>query len=247
MAASGASLTNGKPEQTAKRQRVAIDYIDGEEIARGAEGVVSRIEFLGRSAICKVRFSKPYRHPELDQKLTTRRLAQEARALLRLRREGIRVPAVYYIDCNRHLIVMEDLGGITLREYLYCRREYQLGVRVMRSAGEMVARMHLADVAHGDLTTSNVIVLSHDGKSSGDTQFLVSLIDFGLSSSNASDEDLAVDLYVLERAVLSAHSTEAEPLNKAFLDAYSETVGRPSVLIKLDEVRARGRKRDMVG
>lgn len=41
-------------------------------------------------------------------------------------------------------------------------------------------------------------------------RFPVLLIDFGLASMSSSAEDRAVDLYVLERAVLSAHATAEE-------------------------------------
>ena len=37
---------------------------------------VFRVQFLGRSTIVKQRFSKQYRHPALDAKLTSLRLKQ---------------------------------------------------------------------------------------------------------------------------------------------------------------------------
>lgn len=57
-------------------------------VKQGAEARVYRTMFLGRSAIMKQRFSKKYRHPALDEKLTRRRTAQELRAILRCRRAG---------------------------------------------------------------------------------------------------------------------------------------------------------------
>ncbi|PXF44100.1 TP53-regulating kinase [Gracilariopsis chorda] len=205
------------------------------EISRGAEAVVSVINFLGRKAIQKQRLPKRYRHPELDAKLTSRRLQQEARVLLRLRKEGIRVPAVYSVNVKSGLLIMECVPGLTLKELL--QENQQGGDEVMRKAGRAVAKMHKCDIVHGDLTTGNILV--HDGK--------VCIIDFGLSGGNGTEEDLAVDLYVLERAVVSAHSEKAQPLNEAFLVAYAEELRRPAVLKRLEEVRARGRKRDMSG
>lgn len=205
------------------------------EISRGAEAVVSVMDFLGRKAIQKQRLPKRYRHPELDAKLTSRRLQQEARVLLRLRKEGIRVPAVYSVNVKSGLLIMECVQGVTLKKFL--KDKHQGGEDVMRKAGSAVAKMHKCDIVHGDLTTGNILV--HDGK--------VCIIDFGLSGGNGTEEDLAVDLYVLERAVMSAHSEKAQPLNEAFLVAYAEELRRPEVLKRLDEVRARGRKRDMTG
>ncbi len=225
------------PSAISKRPRAddvaAPGVTKREEIAQGAEGVVYRCDFLGRAAIEKVRYPKSYRHPVLDARLTSRRLAQEARALLRLRKSGIRVPAVYYAG-DGHL-VMQDMQAPSLRAHLETSGDHSAA---MIAAGVAVARMHLANVVHGDLTTSNLLVCDDSS---------ICVIDFGLSSTSSTDEDLAVDLYVLERAILSTRPCEADALNKTFLDAYKETLDRPSVLRRLEDVRARGRKRDMTG
>lgn len=207
-------------------------------MALGAEAIVYRVTFLNRAGILKLRLPKAYRHPELDIRLTSRRLMQEARTLLRLRKEGLSVPAVYFVNPTAGVIVMEEVSGVTLREYL----EDPSGahVEVMKSAGKVVAQMHMADIIHGDLTTSNLLV-----EESKENRIVP--IDFGLSSMSCSDEDMAVDLYVLERAVMSTRPREADGLNSAFLLAYSETFDRESVLRRLKHVRARGRKRDMTG
>lgn len=52
----------------------------------------------GRQCIVKERFSKGYRHPELDKKLTFRRTSQEARCIVRCRAAGIPTPALLYLD-----------------------------------------------------------------------------------------------------------------------------------------------------
>lgn len=217
------------------------------ELSRGAEGLVSRIPYLGRLAVQKERFPKRYRHPELDAKLTSRRIAQEARILLRLRKAGIRVPAVYMVDLSSNVLVMEYLAGQTLKAFLQLRKkDDEAGEAVMREAGRQVARMHKCDIVHGDLTTGNIMVVSNRGEE-GNTELSVVLIDFGLSGGNATEEDMAVDLYVLERAVISAHSETAQPLNEVFLESYSLELNRSAVLKRLVEVRSRGRKRDMIG
>lgn len=61
-----------------------------------------------------------------------------------------------------------------------------------------MAKLHDGGMIHGDLTTSNMIVRKAD-------EALV-LIDFGLATIATLPEDKAVDLYVLERAITSAHS-----------------------------------------
>lgn len=245
-------MTSTSIEVTAARiSEVPEKKVAGVKIAQGAEGAVYRVYFLGRDAICKVRFSKKYRHPILDRRLTNRRLTQEARALLRLRKEGLNVPCVYYVDCRTNSIVMEDIKGRSLREFLDSPAGVVHGCAVMAMTGTAIAKMHLADLVHGDLTTSNIIVRdgrgAHVSGSATATIPDICVIDFGLSSSSATDEDMAVDLYVLERAIISAHSTMADALNKAFLSSYSDAIAKPSVLSRLDDVRSRGRKRDMTG
>jgi TP53 regulating kinase-like protein len=73
------------------------------------------------------------------------------------------------------------------------------------------------------------------------------LIDFGLAVQTVQDEDRAVDLYVLERAFGSTHP-QAGRLFQEVLKAYGESFkGANIVLKRLEDVRMRGRKRNMIG
>jgi TP53 regulating kinase-like protein len=74
------------------------------------------------------------------------------------------------------------------------------------------------------------------------------VLDFGLSHFENFAEEKGVDLYVLERAILSTHPN-TEDLFQTILDNYMKynKKGAPEVIAKLDEVRLRGRKRTMVG
>ena len=94
-----------------------------------------------------------------------------------------------------------------------------------------MATLHDGGLVHGDLTTSNMLVRDSDGAlvraqattcaacqhhmvlcfQGGVLQrvaWLQVLIDFGLSSTSTVAEDKGVDLYVLERALISAHSKQ---------------------------------------
>ncbi|SCZ90699.1 BZ3500_MvSof-1268-A1-R1_Chr1-3g02162 [Microbotryum saponariae] len=97
--------------------------------------------------------------------------------------------------------------------------------------GESLAAMHLANIIHGDLTTSNMMVRQVEPLAENDPSYQVVsaaagvlgldivsaalikhvgslfqvLIDFGLSSVSPLPEDRAVDLYVVERAFASTH------------------------------------------
>jgi TP53 regulating kinase and related kinases len=95
---------------------------------------------------------------------------------------------------------MEWIEGPSIREWLEEHAEQTDLVReVMRLVGKSVGQLHASGVVHGDLTTSNLILR----KTSRGLD--VVLIDFGLGSVSISEEDMAVDLYVLERAFVSTH------------------------------------------
>jgi len=109
--------------------------------------------------------------------------------------------------------------------------------QMMTLIGTEVAKMHLVDVIHGDLTTSNMM-LRHTLNNQPDIVCLTYgriklkifycsqvLIDFGLSYQSALIEDKAVDLYVLERAFASTHP-DSEPMFRSILDAYQVRMGK---------------------
>lgn len=115
-----------------------------------------------------------------------------------------------------------------------------------RNVGEIIGKLHLNDMIHGDLTSSNILLQDQDPV----------LIDFGLSSYSGLAEDKAVDLYVLERAIVSTHSVHSEKYNQWLLEGYEQShkdSGKAATrkyvdtLKKLGEVRLRGRKRSMLG
>jgi TP53 regulating kinase-like protein len=225
----------------------------------------------------KYRPSKLYRHPILDSRLTRARILAEARVLARCRRDGVPVPAVYAIDEAEGWLIMEWVEGGPVRkainEWLGARPKNQAGaeanegvavldpgrdytplIALMRRIGTAVGNMHRVGVIHGDLTTSNMMLKPRtEAKPDGLTQEAeilqgdIVLIDFGLATQSVSDEDRAVDLYVLERAFGSTHP-RAESLFDELLQAYKDTFKQASSVIKkLEDVRMRGRKRSMLG
>ena len=139
---------------------------------------------------------------------------------------------------------------------------------LMKRVGATVGGLHKAGVVHGDLTTSNLMLRpgqqrrvaeGNNKEVEGEQQHIavadqspcmdgeVVLIDFGLASRSPHDEDQAVDLYVLERAIGSTHP-RTEPFFGDLLQGYRENYkGANTVLRRLEDVRMRGRKRSMVG
>ncbi|KAF4785774.1 serine/threonine-protein kinase BUD32 [Colletotrichum scovillei] len=123
---------------------------------------------------------------------------------------------------------------------------------LMRRMGTAIGQMHKIGIVHGDLTTSNMMLRppkssDANGNNNDPLDGQVFIIDFGLASQSTSDEDRAVDLYVLERAFGSTHP-RAEAFFQDVLDAYRDSYKQaPVTLKKLEDVRMRGRKRSMIG
>jgi TP53 regulating kinase-like protein len=200
-------------------------------------------DFCGAPAILKQRFSKRYRHPDLDTALTTARVRGEARALLRARRLGVRAPALLFVDAEASTLYLERVEGVTLKEVLRGGVPPERAAALAAAVGRAVAALHDGGLVHGDLTTSNLIVPANDACA-------VVVIDFGLAAHTTLAEDRAVDLYVLERALAAAHAGDgaADALFDAVKAAYRHHARCwCAVLNKFAEVRLRGRKRSMVG
>ena len=118
--------------------------------------------------------------------------------------------------------------------------------RFAKELGRIIAVMHKSGIIHGDLTTSNVLIKQpYDAEKPS-----LVMIDFGLSYVTSTPaEDKGVDLYVLERALLSSHPN-TETLFEVLMESYKQNYTSKElqcVLTKFEEVRARGRKRTMVG
>lgn len=219
-----------------------------ELLQQGAEARLYRSTFCGKPVIIKERFAKGYRHPSLDKILTHRRTNQEVRSLLRCRKAGVACPAVFFIDYEHHRIYLEEITGAeTLRDvFNRVGSSSEEALRLGKLIGGILASIHDADIIHGDLTTSNML-LRPAGSSIGDGQEQVSLIDFGLSSVSSLAEDKGVDLYVLERAFLSSHPNSEAVFDEVLKAYMARSSNSKAVKAKLDEVRLRGRKRTMVG
>uniref|UniRef100_A0A5S6QZN1 non-specific serine/threonine protein kinase n=1 Tax=Trichuris muris TaxID=70415 RepID=A0A5S6QZN1_TRIMR len=211
-------------------------------IAQGAEARLFTATYLGRKVIVKERFPKSYRHKELDARLTKERLRAEIRSLLRCRQIGVPVPPVYFVDAGKGRLVLGFVeGAVPLRLVVPTLRSTEGNLSEV--LGKALAMMHNANVIHGDLTSSNVLVVDHRlGQPSS-----ILLIDFGLSFVSSSVEDKAVDLFILEKTFAISHPDEQWFFDAALRHYADNAKEGGKIMRKLDEVRMRGRKRSMVG
>jgi N6-L-threonylcarbamoyladenine synthase/protein kinase Bud32 len=193
---------------------VTVGGSGGEEI-RGAEALVT----LGER-VHKQRLGKPYRHPELDERLRAERTRSEARLTNLARREGVPTPVVYDVD-GEATLTFERVGSADLRE--------RLSEPHVRDVGRHLAACHTAGFVHGDPTPRNVRV-------GPERTFL---IDFGLGYHTDHVEDFAMDLHVFEGA-LAGTSDDAAALAEAFEAAYRDA-GDPAVVDRLRAIEERGR------
>jgi len=206
-----------------------------EFLAVGAEAVLLKGYFLGIESVYKVRIPKPYRDPKLDLRLRYERTLAEAKALILARRAGVNVPYTLFIEPDVGVIVMEYLRGCLLREVLNSMTDSEI-YRILRSIGVLVGKLHLEGIVHGDLTTSNIIVLHDDKKPY--------LIDFGLAKVSDDVEDRGVDIHLFLRSLESAHYVVKDKAYKYFIEGYGEIVGEKElskVISKVKEIRTRGR------
>jgi TP53 regulating kinase-like protein len=108
--------------------------------------------------VVKERVVKRYRHPLLEASLSKRRLNQEVRCILRCRKNGVAAPCIYHIDYEAARIYMSFVAGTTLKAWLMALpADVEIDDK-LEAVGQSLAKLHDADVVHGDLTSSNIMV-----------------------------------------------------------------------------------------
>lgn len=196
----------------------------------GAEARLDSASWLGREVVNKQRVVKGYRHPALDKSIQTARIKNEVRLMLEARRAGVPVPIIYSVDLAANRIVMEEIPGVRVKDALESLPK-EKAEEVCRKIGAIAARMHMNDIVHGDLTTSNMLL---DGER-------IVVIDFSLGSRTSELEDKGVDIHLLEEAFHSAHYKRIE-LFEVVRDSYTKAYhGGADVLRKVKDIEKRGR------
>ena len=188
--------------------RLLWTYFGGEAIVRIYENVVE-----------KERRPKRYRIRELDDVLRKKRTRTEVRLMNLARRYGVATPIV--LDVRDYTIVMERIDGIPVREIM--------NEEICREIGRSLAKMHSANIVHGDVTPMNMIYMDEK----------IYFVDFGLAFVDTDVEPKGVDVHVFFEA-LKAYFDEWKNLKKAFIEGYLET-GNRDVIKRAEEIAERGR------
>jgi len=189
-------------------------------IQQGAEAIIIH----NKDEVIKRRVSKGYRHPDLDKKLIKRRTKSEAKILDKTS-EFANTPKPIITTSNG--ITMPYIEGKKLSEHLE-KIDYK---KICKEIGKQIGKIHDADMIHGDLTTSNMIL---------DKQDKLFFIDFGLGFHSSRIEDKAVDLHLIRQALEAKHFSIYEDAWKAIKTNYSSK-DKKLILTQLEKVESRGR------
>jgi len=189
-------------------------------IYRGAEAEVYREKFLGIDCARKARKKKAYKQGELDEKLRTERVRNEARMLSRAR-GAVATPHVLAVTGDT--LVIEYVDGEKVKD-LFLAGDTTAAAGI----GRAIRAMHDAGIVHNDLTTSNMIVKGKD----------VFFIDFGLAQQSSALEDRAVDLVVFKRMLSSTHYRVFPEVWPKVVKGYNAD---KQILAKVQEIESRAK------
>jgi len=200
---------------------------------QGAEAKICRSEHMGFDVVEKRRVHKSYRIDYIDNKLISSRTKEEAKLMIEARDKGVSVPIIYDVDLKNGIITMEYLKGKRIKDILNNLSEKERAA-LCKKIGVSIARFHNNDIIHGDITTSNMILLDDR----------VHFIDFGLGEKNSEIESKGVDLHVLMEAIESTHSKYSDCF-KYVLDGYKKELKEDAnqVIKKIEDIVKRGRYR----
>jgi len=198
--------------------------MQGQIIQQGAEAKI----ILNGDLIIKDRTKKSYRLPELDEKIRKRRTKSEAKLLEKASKIINSPKPIETQEWDK--IKMPFINGKKLSEHLD-NFPLEKQKQIMKKIGESIAKIHKADIIHGDLTTSNMILSKEK----------VFFIDFGLGFISKKIEDKAVDLHLLRQALEARHFKNWQVLFEKVLEGYKHYKEHEKVLEQLKKVEKRGR------
>jgi TP53 regulating kinase and related kinases len=195
-------------------------------LKKGAESELYLIDWYGQDAVSKIRVSKKYRHHSIDLILRKHRTLHEARIMSSVKLFGVVTPFVYFLNSNNFEIIMEYIVGNVLKDVFSPNFCIELG--------QIVAKLHLNNIIHGDLTTSNFIITPQN--------YLV-VIDFGLSFYSERLEDKAADIRLFKEILNSVHVEFFKTSFENFYLGYNKIYGKKSFKLfnTVDEIEQRGR------
>ena len=231
-----------------------------------------------KNLVIKSRIQKSYRILELDRKIRERRTRAETKLLLKASRIiNCPVPLIAISSADgragklqSHKIKIPFIDGKKLSEHLD-NFSFPKQKSILKQIGKDIAKLHQENIIHGDLTTSNMIlvekgvsefdnsVLHSGGRENSASQRgmaadfsnsqtknpIIYFIDFGLGYFNGKYEDKAVDIHLLKQALEAKHFKNWKELFEEFKKGYKQkNPGAEKVFNQLIKVEKRGRYKD---
>ena len=196
-------------------------------LQQGAEAKI----ILSNDFIIKDRIKKSYRIKELDDKIRKQRTKAETK-LLEKASGIINAPKPFFTP-DFYQIKMPFIQGKKLSENLDSF-SLEKQKEICMEIGEEIAKLHKEDIIHGDLTTSNMILVENR---EAKTYF----VDFGLGYISKKIEDKAVDLHLLKQALEARHFKNWKILFEEIVKGYGNYEESNRVLERLKAVEKRGR------
>jgi len=203
-------------------------------LKKGAEARLYLAEWHGRKVVIKTRFPKKYRPAKLDMEIRSYRTVHEPQLMHEAKKAGVPTPTIFLVDVKNAVIIMEFIEGKQIKQLLGSFSEKEREKACVK-IGELIGKLHMQGVIHGDLTTSNMI-LNPEGK--------IFLVDFGLGEKTMELEARGVDLHLMKRALQSTHYQFAEGCFEDVMKGYAAVLGgeyAKDVLDKIREIEKRGR------
>ena len=185
-------------------------------IGHGAEAII----ILEKDKVIKRRISKSYRLPQIDEQIRKLRTRAETK-ILEKAGKIISVPKVLKSNEKTKEIIMEFIDGKKLSEELD-NFPLEKQKEICKEIGISISKLHDENIIHGDLTTSNIILVDDNSElicsqpkdnGSGEekiqckklggivSKFKLFFIDFGLGFHSQKLEDKAVDIHLIKQAL----------------------------------------------
>jgi len=201
---------------------------------KGAEASLYVADWHGRKVVIKMRIPKRYRPEALDKQIRSYRTVHEPQLMHEAKAAGVPTPLIYIVNVPEASITMEFIEGQQIKQLLN-KAPQEKRIEFCVAIGELIGKLHIHGLIHGDLTTSNMILTPEDK---------IFFVDFGLGEKNIEVEAQGVDLHLLKRAMQSTHYQFWEECFKSVLAGYSSTLGieaAEKVYEKIKEIERRGR------
>ncbi|MBK9261575.1 MAG: AAA family ATPase [Polyangiaceae bacterium] len=185
-------------------ENVLTEYSLGERVHQSGRTIVYRAVRLSDKAACILKIPQNEHPPPWELE----RLEREYETLASLHIDGVIRPYALARFRSRLALVMEDFGGVSLKQLYAAQRPtieevLDIGSRVARTLGQV----HQQRVIHKDINPANIVRNPRTGQ--------VKIIDFGIARTPLRDATLSRRSGVFEGTLLYMSPEQTGRMNQA--------------------------------